>query len=80
LPNESRWQERERRRLRRAVEEIERLRLHDGDTPPLSRLDNMVIYYNIDEETSVLHDDTQDDLWPSEDSSSDDEEGEVIIS
>jgi hypothetical protein len=82
LPSESRWQERERRRLRRAVEEIERLRLHDGDrfTPPLSRLDNMVIYYNMDEETSVIHDDTHDDLWPSEDSSSDDEEGEVIIS
>jgi hypothetical protein len=33
----------------------------------------------MDDETSVLHDDTQDDLWPSEDSSSDDE-GEVIIS
>ncbi|XP_057368407.1 E3 ubiquitin-protein ligase rnf146-like [Daphnia carinata] len=81
LSNYSRWQERERRRLRRAVEEIERLRLHDGDrfTPPLSRLDNMVIYYNMDEERNGLHDHTQDDLWPSEDSSSDDEE-EVIIS
>lgn len=75
LLNEPRWQERERRRLRRAVEEIERLRLHDGDrfTPPLSRLDNMVIYYNMDEETNVLHEDTQ-DLWPSEDSSSDEEQ------
>ena len=74
LVNESRWQERERRRLRRAVEEIERLRLHDGDrfTPPLS-IDNMVIYYNMDEETSVMHGDTQ-DLWPSEDSSSEEEE------
>lgn len=75
--NEHRWQERERRRLRRAVEEIERLRLHDGDrfTPhlPLSRLDNMVIYYNMDEESSVLHDDDTQD-WPSEDSSSDEEE------
>lgn len=81
LSNENRWQERERRRLRRAVEEIERLRLHDGDRltphPPLSRLDNMVIYYNMDEESSVLNNDTQ-DLWSCEDSSSDDDEEELI--
>lgn len=80
--NEPRWQERERRRLRRAVEEIERLRLHDGDSrftshPPLTRLDDMVIYYNIDDDSSVLREDTH-DLWPSEDSSSDEEEEEFI--
>ena len=68
-----RWQERERRRLRRAVEEIERLRLNDdrvqNGNPP--RLDNMVIYYNLDEDASgLLDENSQQDAWQSEDSSS----------
>lgn len=79
LSNELRWQERERHRLRRAVEEIERLRLHDGDHytphPPLSRIDNMVMFYDMDDEGSGLHDDTH-DSWPSDDSSTD---GEVEL-
>ena len=71
---DARWQERERRRLRRAVEEIERLRLHDGEPQP-PRLNNIgVIYYNLDED-SVLIDDENQDLWPSGDSSSDESEG-----
>lgn len=75
-----RWQERERRRLRRAVEEIERLRLNDDrvnhGNPP--RLDNMVIYYNLDEEPGLLGDGNQ-DLWQSEESSSSSEEDEIHI-
>lgn len=74
---DQRWQERERRRLRRAVEEIERLRLHDEDDASarsdLSRLNSMAIYYNLEDEADLL-DRENHDLWPSEDSSSDDEE------
>lgn len=74
---EQRWQERERRRLRRAVEEIERLRLNDEDDVSsrsgLSRLNTMAIYYNLDDEAELLDRDNH-DLWPSEGSSSEDEE------
>ena len=67
---EARWQERERRRLRRAVEEIERLRLHDGEPHP-PRLDNItpLVYYDLDEHTAILDDENQ-DLWPSGESTS----------
>ena len=82
-----RWQERERRRLRRAVEEIERLRLNDGDGSQLqrhpSRLDaNMVMYYQLDEEDAngddvglILSSGPQ-DLWPSGESSTSSSDGD----
>ena len=65
------WRERQSRRLRRAMEEIERLRLHDGDN--LHRPEdttNAIIYYNLEEPDLVENTDP----WPSEDSFSEDED------
>lgn len=66
---QDRWEERERRRLRRAMEEIEHLRLHDEEslTPP--SLEHMAVYYNI-EDPDI---DDNSNLWQSDEGTSEDD-------
>jgi len=69
---QQRWQERERRRLRRAMEEIERLRLDDNGEHHASVHPSGVVYYNIDNDPDLVLTDQPANSWNSSSTSSSD--------